>query len=397
VARRLQSWLSILWLVAGLACLVFVAVYAAASAAQTAKEPKLKALWDEYPLDPSASESPAPGSKQARPRGSAASRQQPTAPRQRPAASRQQPSSTEPAADRESDSSSSFRLALLAGVGLAMLLAAVSALSLLLPTGRRKRRAPPPAPAAAKAKATAVKAGTAPRPKRKKLLGAEREREAKTPEREAKTPERVVTPAPPAAPSTQRALPAASSAGRGHEPARAAEPARDRRVSTTAAGAKPATDASNGRAAASAPAGENRPAVRAEEPQRHTGERQPNGSPRPATTWFTEPHESCEIALWRGYVRGQFYARPTFPEPGDYALEVSPKFRLRGESPNPRGSALAAYEALIEKLVRRGWQPSGLGGEWFEQWFRRRLPTEHGFPPVEPAPAPPAQTPARPT
>jgi hypothetical protein len=94
-------------------------------------------------------------------------------------------------------------------------------------------------------------------------------------------------------------------------------------------------------------------------------------------------------------MRAQFYARPTFPEPGDYALQVSPKFRLRGETPSARGGALTAFERLIEQLVRRGWEPSGLGGEWFEQWFRRRLPAGHVLPPVEPAP--PAQTPSGPS
>jgi hypothetical protein len=85
-------------------------------------------------------------------------------------------------------------------------------------------------------------------------------------------------------------------------------------------------------------------------------------------------------------MRAQFYARPTFPEPGEYALAVSPKFRLRGETPQARGAALAAYEALIAKLVRRGWEPSGLGGEWYEQWFRRQLPAGYGVPPVDAPP-----------
>jgi hypothetical protein len=118
------------------------------------------------------------------------------------------------------------------------------------------------------------------------------------------------------------------------------------------------------------------------------GSPEPNGGSRPARTWFTEPHESCEIALWRGYTRAHFYARPTFPEPGDFALEVSPRFRPgKDEIPQKRGSALAAYEALIEKLVRRGWEPSGLGGEWYEQWFRRPVQPGYGqFGPGGPRP-----------
>jgi len=122
-----------------------------------------------------------------------------------------------------------------------------------------------------------------------------------------------------------------------------------------------------------------RPAAIPSEPAPETIEQKPRRAGRPAT-WLTESYESCEIAIWRGYWKGRFYARPTFPEPGDYAIEASPYFRIRSDLPKQRGGALRAYEQLVERLIRQGWEPSGLGGEWYEQWFRRALLATPGPP-----------------
>jgi hypothetical protein len=347
--RRLQAWLGALWLLLGVACLLLVMLYAAAAAAQSGQpEPPAK-LWNEYPLDPAAS----------------SERDSPPAPQTSPAArvtTQQRPATTARTSEPENDgSSATLRLGILAGVGVAVLLAAVSALSMLLPgRGHRKQR---PAPAAAKPKANT---------RRESKIKAKPEQKIKA------KPE--PTPKPAARKPKQRAL-----------PVKAAERAPARRSS--ASPPAPREHQPNGSRAEVVPTHEV-PAARAPEP-RAANEPRPNGGGRPGTTWFTEPYESCEITLWRGYIRAQFYARPTFPEPGDYALEISPKFRLRGETPSARGAALAAYERLIEQLVRRGWEPSGLGGEWFEQWFRRRLPAGHILSPMEPAP--PAQTPSGPS
>jgi hypothetical protein len=124
-SKRLQAWFGMLWLVLGLACLLFVAVYSAAAGVRATPKPPAD-LWSEYPLDPTARD----GSSSA-PR---ATGREPTAPQDG-----ERPAPAEPTAEA-SERSSSLRLALIAGFALAVLLAAISALSVLLPA-RPKRAA----------------------------------------------------------------------------------------------------------------------------------------------------------------------------------------------------------------------------------------------------------------
>lgn len=93
----------------------------------------------------------------------------------------------------------------------------------------------------------------------------------------------------------------------------------------------------------------------------------------------------CSIALWRGYVTAQFYARnvssgdvlclsPTFSM---WRLPWQPSVPMR-EDPN----ALAALEALEAELVSRDWVRMGRepGSEWYEYRFRLgRRPLSKGM------------------
>jgi hypothetical protein len=91
---------------------------------------------------------------------------------------------------------------------------------------------------------------------------------------------------------------------------------------------------------------------------------------------LTPPHPQCSIALWRGYVAAQFYARA---RDRDEAFGFSQSFRTRRMpwearvpiEEDPR--ALAALEALESELLARGWERMrrAPGAEWFELRFRR--------------------------
>ncbi len=88
----------------------------------------------------------------------------------------------------------------------------------------------------------------------------------------------------------------------------------------------------------------------------------------------TQPPQ-CTIALWRGYVTAQFYARDSN---GGGVLFVSPTFRTWSPPWQPSvplredASALAALDALDGKLRSRDWvrldrEP---GADWYEARFR---------------------------
>jgi len=89
--------------------------------------------------------------------------------------------------------------------------------------------------------------------------------------------------------------------------------------------------------------------------------------------------ERCRVALWRGYVSGQFYARP---QEHDVALWVSPSFRTwrwpwrrRGRlEDNP--AVLSALRALEAQLMGEGWQRMrrAPGSAWYELRFRQAAP-----------------------
>jgi hypothetical protein len=90
----------------------------------------------------------------------------------------------------------------------------------------------------------------------------------------------------------------------------------------------------------------------------------------------TPPQPQCSIALWRGYVAAQFYARA---RDRDEAFGFSESFRTwcmpwEARVPIEEGPrALAALEALESELLARGWERMrrAPGAKWYELRFRR--------------------------
>jgi len=87
------------------------------------------------------------------------------------------------------------------------------------------------------------------------------------------------------------------------------------------------------------------------------------------------PPPPCSIALWRGYVAGQFYLRE--PE-SRAALALSPTFRIwrfpwQERKPlDEDAGAVAALAALRADLILKGWERMrrASGSEWYELRFR---------------------------
>jgi hypothetical protein len=100
----------------------------------------------------------------------------------------------------------------------------------------------------------------------------------------------------------------------------------------------------------------------------------------------TSGWETCEIDCWRGYVKCDFYARGLTPT-WDEEVGRSPSFWWWHRDPPPQErSALAAHEALVERLLADGWVPTGTRRPWYAQRFRRSLDGV-GAPVPEEAPA----------
>jgi hypothetical protein len=91
--------------------------------------------------------------------------------------------------------------------------------------------------------------------------------------------------------------------------------------------------------------------------------------------------QQCSIALWRGFVSGQFYVRWKDREG---ALSLSPTFRLlrlpweAGNSLQTNPTVLDALAGLNAELLSKGWERMrrAPGSEWYELRFRRATPTE---------------------
>jgi hypothetical protein len=88
------------------------------------------------------------------------------------------------------------------------------------------------------------------------------------------------------------------------------------------------------------------------------------------------PQQQCSIALWRGYVKAQFYAR----ERGDdRAFRVSPFFPIwhfpweHSEPLEVDPRARAALVALRADLLADGWEaiPRAPRTDWYELRFQR--------------------------
>ena len=93
---------------------------------------------------------------------------------------------------------------------------------------------------------------------------------------------------------------------------------------------------------------------------------------RPATSMRRPRGEVCEIAFWRGYVKGSFYARIYDDDGQLVAIAQSPLFSHRGkDDPEATDQTVAAYESLRKHLERAGWEYVSDGDTWFGTVFRR--------------------------
>lgn len=105
-------------------------------------------------------------------------------------------------------------------------------------------------------------------------------------------------------------------------------------------------------------------------PQRPIGATPPpaTGEPPASVRW-----ELCEIALWRGYVKSEFYATGVGPDGAEYEVARSRGFRWRRSEPPPveHEAARAAHEGLVQRLRDSGWVPIGEGSTWYARRFRR--------------------------
>jgi hypothetical protein len=96
----------------------------------------------------------------------------------------------------------------------------------------------------------------------------------------------------------------------------------------------------------------------------------PDSAPVPEVV-VVDPDE-CEIALWQGYTRSQFYARVVDDGGEELTLGESPAFRLgsaSGGDPDP--AVVAAHEELLRRLRADGWKVTGANGDWYSLRLRR--------------------------
>jgi len=114
---------------------------------------------------------------------------------------------------------------------------------------------------------------------------------------------------------------------------------------------------------------------RAHPPHRH------GTTPRPASALQTEAPQqpaataadaTCEIRFWRGYLKANFYAC-VFDIHGEaLAVAESPFFRARSDGlPDQTEEAVAAYDALRQRLEQLGWEHAASGRTWFGDLYRR--------------------------
>ena len=90
-----------------------------------------------------------------------------------------------------------------------------------------------------------------------------------------------------------------------------------------------------------------------------------------------EPAESpwrvrCRVALWRGYIKSQFYAIEQSATRAPRVIAQSPLFRMRGGGPLLQEEAPAgAHATLIANLEQDGWCVVARGPRWFDVELER--------------------------
>jgi hypothetical protein len=80
--------------------------------------------------------------------------------------------------------------------------------------------------------------------------------------------------------------------------------------------------------------------------------------------------ERCEILLWTGYVKKQFYAAPLGAARTLEVLATSSYFRLR-DADVPTATAEHALEGLIARLENAGWQVVSTEAHWYHYRLER--------------------------
>jgi hypothetical protein len=80
--------------------------------------------------------------------------------------------------------------------------------------------------------------------------------------------------------------------------------------------------------------------------------------------------ESCEIELWRCYVKCQLYAASLDRPHAAAAFAFSPFFRLREED-TPTEKAAEALRTLVDRLERDGWTVVSAGARWYQLRLHR--------------------------
>jgi hypothetical protein len=117
---------------------------------------------------------------------------------------------------------------------------------------------------------------------------------------------------------------------------------------------------------ASAPAAVPSPRAEARPADEDVAE-EPSAIPEPAppeTVWQT-----CEIGLWQGYVRSQFYARVTAADGTDFTVAMSQPFRSKDPLAHDEVGR-SAHVGLAQQLLEQGWVADGRGDLWYELRFR---------------------------
>ncbi len=84
------------------------------------------------------------------------------------------------------------------------------------------------------------------------------------------------------------------------------------------------------------------------------------------------PRVRCRVALWRGYVKSQFYAIELRAPQAPRVFAESPLFRIRGSgSPSQHGASADAHATLIANLEQAGWCVVARGPKWFHVELER--------------------------
>ena len=105
---------------------------------------------------------------------------------------------------------------------------------------------------------------------------------------------------------------------------------------------------------------------------------EPQSEPEPQRPWRETSREedtevaveSCQIMLWRGYVRYQLYAAPGGSSGRAFAL--SPYFRLK-DAEAPGVKATAALQEILDQLEAEGWSVVLEGRSWYAFTLERPL------------------------